>query len=352
MFLALLAGPALAQVAAPAQGANPSAADQAAAPAAAGEATGPAPAADSADPVPAEEPPTVDPEILQAPVDDSFLRQLWEARASGFYNLAVEVSNSVESITKAGSLSDQLSSANLELTRLMRLFQISRAYPAQQEDLLRQMRGLRIKISQELSNLEVQKTLLTQRLEEAESLKKDMAGLVFDEKSNLVPKKSLEEAVKILETTDHALNSVLEPGRILQKNLDAAIANIEKDIPQTWRNYYLTSLSASGQGFGIATNVDLIFKWAKSMTSMSLFIWPQTAADRLGALIKFLVTLGVASLLAEVARRAFGKSKLTWKEDLGKVVKDSWMWLVFGVAFLVSSLNSLGGSYLALKLPG
>jgi small-conductance mechanosensitive channel len=295
----------------------------------------------------------IDPEILKTPVNDDFLRQIWESRASGVYQMVVEISNSVDAIIGAHTLSDRLASANLELTRLMRLFQISRAYPAQQEDLLRQMQGLRVIIGHELESAEIQKNLLTQRKEEIASLKKDMEGLVFDDKSSALPKKSLEMAEELLTRADQRLESVLGPGRILLKNLDSAIASIEKDIPTTWRNYYLTSAASGGQVLGgLTSSVDQIFSWAKSLASMTLFIWPQTAANWLGALVRFLVALGVTALLGELIRRAFKGSKLAWKEGIAKIIQGSWLWLIVGLSLLIGSRNSLGGSYLALKLPG
>ncbi|MDR0549861.1 MAG: mechanosensitive ion channel [Deltaproteobacteria bacterium] len=315
-------------------------------------ATTPNAASEASTPAPEPPPATVDPQILSAPVDDGFLRQIWITRAKDLYQMALEAATVVDASVESGTLSGQLASANLEFTRLMRLFQITRAYPAQQEDLLRQIRGLRVKLSQELAALDSQKSLISQRLEEAASLKKDLAGLVFDPKDDPGPRQSLEEASKLLTRTEQKLNLVLDPGHILQTNLDAAVLSIEKSVPQTWRDYYLTSLSASGQGFGAVANLDLIFKWTTSMRSMSLFIWPQTGSSWLEAALKFLVAFGITALLGELVRRAFVKSKLAWKEGLTKIIKGSWLWLIFGFALLVGSLNSLGGSYLALKLPG
>ncbi|MDR1577258.1 MAG: mechanosensitive ion channel [Deltaproteobacteria bacterium] len=296
--------------------------------------------------------PVLDPAILQAPVDDTFLRQIWEARASAVQQMALDVSNSVESILNSSSVGSQLASANQELSRLMRLFQVSRAYPAHQEDILRQMKGLRDKITQELDVLEIQNSILRQRSEETASLQKDMAGLVFTESSDQLPKKNLEQSVNILEMTDQKLGSILEPGHILLKNLNAAITQIEKDIPQTWRSYYLTSLSSSGQGYGISANLELVFKWAESMASMSLFIFPQSGSGWLDSLIRFLVTMLIAAVLGLGIQRAIANSRLANKDDLIKVILGPWRWLIFGLSLLIGSQNTLGGNYLALKLPG
>jgi small-conductance mechanosensitive channel len=312
-----------------------------------------APEASSADPDNATKAPlTVDPAILEAPVDDTFLRQIWESRALGVNQMVIEASSSVDSILGSGTLSDRLSSANVELSLLMRLFQISRAYPAQQEDLLRQMQGLRANIQRDLDPLEFQKNLLTQRRQEVSSLKKDMAGLVFSETSNQSAKTNLEQASKLLEKTNQKINTVLEPGQILLKNLDAAIDSIEKDIPQTWRSYYLASFTASGHGFGLKDNMELIFKWVESMGSMSLFIYPQSGSGWLETLIKFMVTMCLTALLGVIIRQAAARSRLAWKNNLIKIIQGPWLWLILGFSLVIGSHNSLGGSYLALKLPG
>jgi small-conductance mechanosensitive channel len=294
----------------------------------------------------------LDPVILETPVDDTFLRQIWESRATAIQQMALEVSSSVEQLLNANVLGTRLASANQELSRLMRLYQVSRAYPAHQEDILRQMKGLRVKIVQDLDALNIQKSLLTQRQEEAAALKKDMSGLVFSEDSDPQSKRDLERASAVLELTDQKVSLVLEPGQNLLKNLDAAIAQLENALPQTWRNYYLTSLTASGQGYGLAANLDLIFKWAHSTTSMALFIYPQSGADWLGALVKFLVTMLIAAVLGLAIQRSIARSRLKNKEELAKVFLRPWHWLIFGFALVIGSQNSLGGNYLALKLPG
>ncbi|MDR1083323.1 MAG: mechanosensitive ion channel [Deltaproteobacteria bacterium] len=330
--------------------------DNASAPAAASGENSSAPdeaPAESADTPPLPEVPLPDLSTTN-PAEDEALLQLWRDRILVLNQQAAEASGNLnEALGSGGQLNTDLVKANTERNRLMRLFQISRGYPAQQEDILRQIQGLRTQVAGYIQPLELQKTALTQKLDEVDSLQKDLDGVTFrDENSAATPQNNLEQAKKLFEDVDKKLTAVLGPGQALYTNLDQTVQGIEKNIPQTWLDYYFTTLADSGQGIRLAANSDQIFKWVRSLASMSLFIYPQTAADWLGALVKFLVTILIAFGLAAVIRRSSAKYPPAWKEALTKIVKGPWLWLSFGLALIIGGQNPLGGSYLVLKLPG
>ncbi|MDR1394694.1 MAG: mechanosensitive ion channel [Deltaproteobacteria bacterium] len=334
-----LSGPAaFGQTAPPAD--SPAAAAQPAAP--------PEPAAPEPEPLP-----NPDETLGTTAEDDQILRQIWQERIQTLSQQASELAVNIDTALEGGDFSRRLTQANGERNRLMRLFQISRGYPAQQEDLLRQMQGLADQIARERQPLELLQSTLSQKQAEVQSLQKDLAGATLPAgPEETSPQTSLESLFKLLEASGHKLSSVLEPGQSLLAYLQRTIADIEKELPVTWQDYYLKSLSETGQGFGLTSNYDLIVKWLQSVTSMSLFIYPQTGADWLAALVKFLITMGITAILGTVVKRSTARLSRSWQDALDRILKGPWLWLIFGFALLMAARSPLGGSYLLLKLPG
>ncbi|MDR2442626.1 MAG: hypothetical protein LBE31_03795, partial [Deltaproteobacteria bacterium] len=277
--------------------------------------------------------------------------QLWRDRAADLIGLASEADAVLaEAKRNADAFDKQLNTIQNQFAHLQRIFGISSGHPGEQEVIIGQMQALRRQLDLEAEPLENSLTELNQRLSEVVSIQKSMDGQDTADASNLVLsyKNNLQLARSQMETARDGLEAILNPGQAALKSIEDSITAIENDVPKTWHDYYFSGGGASGLA---RTHQDL-FKWASSFKSRAMFYYPQSSADWLGALTRFLVTIFIMTVAGYLI--LIGRSTLPpkWGPILAGVIKGPWVWMAIGLSLMAASSSSFGGSYVVFKLPG
>ncbi|MDR1546348.1 MAG: mechanosensitive ion channel [Deltaproteobacteria bacterium] len=294
-----------------------------------------------ADP-PTPDQPEAQPEVQQA------VRQLWQDRTGDLQRLADEAQSAIAAAKLDGqAFNEKLKKTEAEVNRLLRLYQISRGRPSEQEDILRQLRGLAAQLSDGLRPLETALSAFGRQLAEVEAVRKSMADQDGDDALTTDYRRNLELAVSKLKAADHGLEIILEPGQESNRRLKQLIADIDAEVPQAWRDYFFDlpvgGLAASAQELG---------KWFKGLPSRTLFMYPQTGDAWSYFGLRFLIVAAALLLIGSLTLRGESRIPAAVRRDMVRIVKGPWIWMTLGLALLIGSLTSLGGSWLALKLPG
>ncbi|MDR1658099.1 MAG: mechanosensitive ion channel [Deltaproteobacteria bacterium] len=294
--------------------------------------------------------------IVDPPAPVKADEQLWRNRAADLIGLASEADSVLaEAKQTADSFDQQLTNVQNQFAHLQRIYGISRGHPSEQEDILGQLRALKRELELEVDPLTVSLAELNQRLDEVRSIQDSMENQSSHESQEdsgdgLVNsyKKNLQLAKSQMEAAVAGLEAILEPGQAALKLIGDFVAEIEAELPKTWHDYY----SAGAGTSGVARTHQDLFKWAASLKSRAMFIYPQTGTDWSGALVRFLITVAVTTLLGSLVLKGMPLVPVRWRPVLTSVIKGPGLWMALGLSLLAASASSFGGSYFVFKLPG
>jgi small-conductance mechanosensitive channel len=284
------------------------------------------------------------------PGTETALEQLWRDRTADLDRFASEAEGIMNnSLNDSVAFNIELDRNENEFGRLQRLFQISRGHPAEQEDILSQMVGLRTNLAARLEPFQTLLTGISRRLDEVKAIQKSMldqadVGDALETNYN----NNLSIALKRLDLAKKGLDSIIDPANSSLERLDGSIKQIEAEIPQTWKDYYF---GGTGLG-GLGQTTQELFKWGSSFSSRTLFMYPQSSESWSNSILKFVIAAAIMVLLAYLILKEKIRLPHPWNVELVKIIKGPWIWMAIGLSFLSASSSNLGGSYLFLKLFG
>ncbi|MDR2612130.1 MAG: mechanosensitive ion channel [Deltaproteobacteria bacterium] len=255
-----------------------------------------------------------------------------------------------------------LTSSAETMNSLLRAYQRPGARPLQQEDILRQLRGLRGDIADLKSALDDKGNTIAQKQSELNILK--AASRDSSSASKASPEDGKGQTIQQLlrdaearsEEVSETYSAVSEPARILLDNLDAYIKRYSAEIPQTWKRYYFTESRLMTLRLPEFTGEGGYFsEWYRQLTSKETFVYPQTDEAWTAGLSAFAMSALLIAFLGFLLYRGahmLPEEPVNWKAALLDIVKGPWIFLNLGLALLNASRNHLGGSYLFFSIPG
>ncbi|MDR2405791.1 MAG: mechanosensitive ion channel [Deltaproteobacteria bacterium] len=345
--------PALAQAPsaqAPAQGASDGAAPSGASstPSDAGAEGG-----EAAEPLADPEP--VPPKQAAGP-DESAVNLLMRERANDLLGLADDANKMLEEArTLSPGYNQSLQQTDTSLGNFLRLYQISKGHPMEQDDILRQLTGLKTQLVRNMAPLEDISSTLTQRQAELASMQATAKDQPPDSTDPQVEayNNNLSLASSHLSQVAVGIESLMGPGKTLLKRLDDSITKIQTDLPQTWKDYYFTESRVFSSKFpSVETGSDSVFKWFSQLKNRSLFIYPHSGADWVQSLISFFLTVAILGFIGWFIYRASHKLPQNWEYSIQQIIKGPWRWLTLGLGLVNASNTSLGGTYIIFAYPG
>jgi small-conductance mechanosensitive channel len=241
-----------------------------------------------------------------------------------------------------------LQETDASLGNFLSLYQISKGHPMEQDDILKQLHGLRNHLVRSMSPLEDVSSVLAQRREDLAAMRTSLSETPGDAYAA-----NLRLATERLSQAAAGVEAMLGPGKSLLKRLEDAIGRISSDLPATWSDYYFTEsrvlstkLSATFQGS------DSIFRWFSQLYNRRLFIYPQSGGDWVQSLLSFLLTAAITAFVGLLLYRSAQKLPSDWELSIHKIARGPWLYLALGLALVNASSTSLGGSYLLFLYPG
>ncbi|MDR1041311.1 MAG: mechanosensitive ion channel [Deltaproteobacteria bacterium] len=257
----------------------------------------------------------------------------------------------------SGKLKPYLTSTAETMTSLLRTYQKPGARPIEQEDILRQLRGLRSGLAEAMATLDDRANTLTQRRNELNLIKasaKDVSAAPSGDRERIGP--FLAEAESLYESTSASLDGATAPAKALLESLDGYIKRYSTEIPQAWKAYYFTESRLLSLKLPALTGEGGYFsEWYAEVTSKQTFVYPQTPEDWGASLAGFLMTAVLVAFLGFLLYRGahlLPVEPVNWRGALLEIVRGPWIFLNLGLALLNASRNQLGGSYLFFSIPG
>jgi small-conductance mechanosensitive channel len=255
-------------------------------------------------------------------------------------------------------LKPSLTSTAETLNSLLRTYQRPGARPLEQEDILRQLKGLRASLAEELATLDDKGNTLSQKQSELNILKatsRDSSGASgTGERSMIQP--LLQEAESRSEEVSVTLTAVSGPARVLLDSLDSYIARYAPEIPVAWKAYYFAESRLTSFKIPQFTGEGGYFsEWYRQLTSKETFIYPSTPQNWGSSLTAFILTAVLVAFLGFLIYRGavyLPVEPVNWKTALQEIVKGPWLFLNLGLALLNASRTQLGGNYLFFSIPG
>ncbi|MDR2339333.1 MAG: mechanosensitive ion channel [Deltaproteobacteria bacterium] len=321
--------------------------------------------------------------------NESALDLLLRERANDLLGLADEANKMIESARSlAPAYNEALQEADTSLSSLLRLYQISKGHPMEQDDILRQLNGLRSLLQRNMSPLEDIASTISQRQAELSAMDQTArqqapaaatpapkgtgkapapaqgagAGQEAPESPDAQPPQgaldesyanNLQLATTHLSQASVGIETLLAPGKALLKRLDEAIAQIQADLPATWHDYYFTeSRVFSSKLPSMVLGSTSIFKWLSQLANRALFIYPQTGGDWAQSLANFLMTGAIVFFIGFFLQRAAHRLPHNWEYSIQKIFRGPWLYFTLGMALTNAAKTSLGGTYLIFAFPG
>jgi small-conductance mechanosensitive channel len=256
------------------------------------------------------------------------------------------------------ALKPSLTSTAETLNSLLRTYQRPGARPLEQEDILRQLRGLRASLASELSTLNDKGNTLSQKQSELNILKatsRDSADSPKTGEGSMI-QPLLKEAESRSEEVSVTLTAVSGPAKVLLDSLDSYISRYDAEIPVAWKAYYFTESRLTSFRLPEFTGEGGYFsEWYRQLTSKEMFIYPPTPHNWASSLTAFLLTAGLVAFLGLLIYKGANflpAQPVDWKKALQEIVKGPWLFLNLGLALLNASRTPLGGNYLFFSIPG
>ncbi|MDR2461412.1 MAG: mechanosensitive ion channel [Deltaproteobacteria bacterium] len=325
-----------------------------------GSSTPPAQAQEGAQGQPEEAPPVPTTDSGDTSVTESNLNALWTERT---YELRVLMQDTQEMLDGVSRTKVQfqamLNNAESDYNRLLSIYQLSSNHPLEQEDILRQLMGLKAQIQNKLRPLQDNLASISQK-------QNDLAALGANIQSGTSGTPSSQEEIFLLnfqqandslKGASDTLNALLKPGQDLLLSLDKNITSYQESFPQTWKDYYFTSSSLTSTNISdVMSTGSSIAKWFIGFSSRAIFFYPQTSSEWLGSLTVFflgiLVMLFLRYLVLRIPQNKHLKIPYYWHNTIDLITGKPWACLTLGVALVFASHNNLGGSFICLALPG
>jgi small-conductance mechanosensitive channel len=252
-----------------------------------------------------------------------------------------------------------LTSAAETMNDLLRTYQKPGARPLEQEDILRQLRGLRASLAESVATLDDKSNTITQKQSELNILKaasRDNSQSPDPDRSGSAIQPMLREAEARSEEVSVTFSAVYGPARILLESLDGYIKRYSTEIPEAWKAYYFTESRLMSFKIPDFTGEGGYFsEWYRQLTSKEMFVYPQSTDDWAASLSAFTMSAVLIAILGFLIYRGAHKlpvEPVDWKAALLEIVKGPWIFLNLGLALLNASRNHLGGSYLFFSIPG
>jgi small-conductance mechanosensitive channel len=245
------------------------------------------------------------------------------------------------------------------MNSLLRTYQMPGARPIEQEDILRQLKGLKAGLSDLIATLEDRTNSLTQKQSELNIIKattRDSAGGAQGDGDGQRFQETLQAAEGRAEEISVTLTAVAGPAKVLMESLDGYIARYSAEIPEAWKAYYFTESRLMSFKIPALTGEGGYFsEWYRQITSKDMFVYPQTQEDWAASLSSFFMAAALIAFLGFLLYRGAGllpEEPINWKAALLDIVKGPWTFLNLGLALLNASRNHLGGNYLFFSIPG
>jgi small-conductance mechanosensitive channel len=293
------------------------------------------------------------------PEVEDILGEIWQDRVDDFTQAVEGISQNLDAILgPSDNIKQKLLAAEKDLYLLTQFQRLTRNYPIQQEDILRQMKSFKNRIYLDLQPLEDLTKEISQITIEKESLFNDESGRIsnFSTNEGLSYYQQYIQSGKDLDQLNSRLVSILEPAQIRVVNLDNSIKNIEQDMTETWKNYYKSSLSDSGHGFALSAFKISILNWFELLSPVStksIFSYPRNLSEWETPLSRFFLTMGITLILGAIIKRNYTRFRISKNiQGLESIIHGPWLWMCVGFSLLLASTNNFGGSYLFMKLPG
>jgi small-conductance mechanosensitive channel len=259
-------------------------------------------------------------------------------------------------------LKSRLTRASETMASLLRNYQKPGARPLEQEDILRQLRGLRASLADSMTSLDDKGNTLSQKQSELNILRaasrdsKDSKDSSSGEGTGQMIPPLLRDAEARSEEVSLTFTAVSGPAKLLLDSLDNYIKRYSAEIPEAWKAYYFTESRLMSFKLPEFTGERGYFsEWYRQLYSKEMFIYPQTQEDWGASLTGFAMSAVLIAFLGFLLYRGAQKlpeEPLNWKGALLEIVKGPWIFLNLGLALLSASRNQLGGNFLFFSIPG
>lgn len=296
---------------------------------------------------------------------DEAVTQAWSARMDQLSLLtdkAGEVQKHMQDMRKP--LQQGIRDARTEMNRLRSLYRASGDYPVEQTNAAQQLKGLQaqflemirpletinVTIEQWSAQLDKQQTEVTALVTPSAQERAGGATPVEDNPSLNAFRAQLSDARKQLRTLSGQIQKLVLPADATKDSLNAAISDIEKTLPDVWKEYYLPEYTSRAD---TPLRVETPFiTWLTSLSGRLSYSWPQGADAWWGTARRFFLTLAVMAGLGILAGYGTRNLSVPWNTVSREILTGSWVWMSLGLALLIGAVYRHGGVYPLLTLLG
>ncbi|MDR2352133.1 MAG: mechanosensitive ion channel [Deltaproteobacteria bacterium] len=288
--------------------------------------------------------------------DESALEQLMRERSNDLLGIADDADKMLDE-ARSYALEFHILEESIEtsLGNFLRLYQISK-HPIEQDDILRQLTGLKIKMTRNMAPIENISSTLLKMQSELTSMQEAITQQHASTDSTPLEQsmsKNMALANAHLNLASTWVQALLSPGKAILVRLDDSISQIAADMPERWKEYYFTESTVfSSKVPSMETGSDSVFKWFSQLGGRTLFFYPQSSDDWLMAFFSLLRTAVFLGFFGFLLFRAAHKLPLNLEKPVKDAIKGPWIFITLGIAMLNSSDTVLGGTYLMFSFPG